>query len=112
KQGARAGRARDGGASVVDLAGIEEVEGVEGRPELAHDGEPVAQFARKIFGLALADAMLARAGPFHGDRAFGQSFEKPLNRGQFRSVAAVKDRRRVEIAIPDVADDGRKQARS
>src|SRR5580704_12985509 len=67
-------------------------------------------FPFEIFHLALADAMLARAGASHGERPLDQALDESLDALHLLAVIEVEERRRVEIAVPDMADDRRQEA--
>lgn len=54
-----------------NLARIEDVVGIEGSLDLAHDGKAAAVFGLEVFALALPDAVLARARAFHANGPLG-----------------------------------------
>ena len=65
----------------------------------------------EITDLALAYAMLARAGAVHADRPLDQAIEEALHLPPLLGVARVEQRHDVKIAVADMADDRSKQAR-
>src|SRR5215471_16869783 len=62
-----------------NLTRIHDVLRVERLLERAHDGERrLAVLLHQILHLALPDAVLARAGALHGERAFDQALAEPV----------------------------------
>src|SRR5262245_31715639 len=94
-----------------DLALIEDVVWVERHLDCAHHGKTGAELGLEVLGLALTHPVLPRTGPFHGDGALDQPFQKPLHGGELAGIVAIKYRRRVKVTIADVADDRRDQPR-
>ena len=93
------------------LARIHDVEWIDRALERSHQFyRRAAVFELEILHLLLSDAVLAGAGPVHGDRARDEPIDELLNFRDLLRVIGIDQRQAMEIPIPDVADDGRKQA--
>ena len=66
----------------------------------------------EIANLALADAVLAGAGAAIGQRPLDQPVEEGLHLAPLLGIGRVDQRQDVEIAVADMADDRREQARA
>ena len=91
-----------------DFPRIHDVVGIEGAFQAAHDVEGVAVLGFQVLNFAEANAMLAGAGAAHGLRARDQAAVKFV--GDFQIAVAVigtDEKSDVEIAVSDMADDGR-----
>ncbi len=54
-----------------NFARVEDVVGIKGGLDLAHDGKATAVFGLEVFALALPDAVLASAGALHANGPLG-----------------------------------------
>jgi hypothetical protein len=93
------------------LARIHDVEWIDRALERAHQFDcRAAVFALEILHLLLSDAVLAGAGPVHGDRPRDKPIDELLHFRDLLRVIGIDQRQAMEIPVADVADDGRKQA--
>jgi hypothetical protein len=88
-----------------DLAGVQDVVGIDGALDCAHqvDGH-IAVLQRHVGLLADADAMFAGAGAVHADGALGQARGEFLGAGQVLGLVRIGQQHDVEIAVADMAD--------
>src|SRR4051812_326451 len=94
-----------------DLAGIEQVAGVQRALDRPHHPErPGAVLELQERRLAVAHAVLAGAGAVHGDRAAHEAVVEGLRPLELGRVVRVHEDRQVEVAVADVADDRRDEA--
>lgn len=74
-----------------------------------HDRQGLAMLGRHIAPLTDPDAVFAGAGPLHLYGALDHSFIDSPRRLAFSRLFGIDQKNNVEIAIPDMTDDGRKQ---
>src|ERR1039457_6004224 len=93
-------------SETYDLARIHDVERIERTLDRAHGVQRrLPMLGQKVSHLALADPMLAGAGPVHRQGPLGQAFEEPANPRYFLFVAHIHHQSDMEIAVADMADN-------
>src|SRR6516164_6766393 len=93
-----------------DLSGIEDILRIERALERTHGVQRLgSELGLQIFLLALADAVLARAGSTHRLRALDHAVHELIAPRHLLGVVNVAKQRAMEVAVADMADDRRHQ---
>src|SRR5205823_1956041 len=92
-----------------DLAGIHDSVRVEQLLDPAVERQEVTVLALEIAELAVADAMLAGAGPAARERVLHERRVQGLGARDRRRVVGIEQKGEVEVAVADVADDAAAQ---
>src|SRR5438552_4499322 len=93
-----------------NLARVHDVQRIERLLDGAHDVDAVAELVAQEADLALADAVLAGAGAFHGNRAHVEPGDEFFGERDFLRIVDVHQHQHMEIAVAGMADDRRDQA--
>src|SRR5215212_11309060 len=95
-----------------DLPRVHDVVGVDRPFQGPHEVEGAgAVLGFEILHLVLADAMLAGAGPLHGERPLDEARDESFDARDLVRIVHVDQRRDMEIAVPDMTDHRRDEAR-
>src|SRR5665213_303613 len=94
-----------------DLSGVEQVPGIERALDRAHHLYRFAQFADQPVLLAEPDAVLAGAGAVHGQGPLDQAAVEAFGLQQLFGMAGIDHEDDMEIAVADMAEDRRGNAR-
>src|SRR5947209_3105164 len=94
-------------AGADDLAGVHDVPRIDRLLDRAHEVEPSPMLDAEILHLALADAVLARAGAVHADGPKVEAPDELVGALDLARILHVDHDRQVEIAVADVTDDRR-----
>src|SRR5215475_620476 len=104
------GHPRNGSGS-QDLAGVEQPGGIERLLDRPHHRQRLAMLGGEEIDLAVADAMLAGTGAAERQRPHHHAVVELPGALELLLVRRIDDEDEMEVAIADMADQRRQQAR-